>query len=96
LNAFLLKVLEYAPGGELFDRIVKKTYYDEKEARALCSVLVNAVHHMHSHDVMHRDLKPENLLMAGKSDDEVKVADFGFARSTKEGLRKTQCGTPGL
>lgn len=56
-------VLERMRGGELFDRIVAKAYYNEKEARDTCKILLEAVRYCHSHHVAHRDLKPENLLL---------------------------------
>lgn len=39
-----------------------------------------AVNHAHMHCVMHRDLKPQNILVDA-SHSNVKVADFGLARS---------------
>ena len=89
-------VLEYLDGGELFDRIVKKTYYSEKEARDLVFTILKAIKYCHDQNIVHRDLKPENLLLASKSDDaNIKLADFGFA-TYAEGLTITsQCGTPG-
>jgi calcium/calmodulin-dependent protein kinase I len=47
-------VLEYLEGGELFDRIVKKTFYNEKEARDLVVILLNAMKYCHDRDVIHR------------------------------------------
>mmetsp|Transcript_29865 Transcript_29865/g.63948 ORF Transcript_29865/g.63948 Transcript_29865/m.63948 type:complete len:344 (+) Transcript_29865:382-1413(+) len=90
-------VMEEMDGGELFDRIVAKAYYNEKEARDTCVILIDAVGHMHTNNVAHRDLKPENLLLVSKSDDsQVKIADFGFAKKVfKENSLSTQCGTPG-
>lgn len=90
-------VMEEMDGGELFDRIVAKAYYNEKEARDTCKIVLEAVRYMHENNVAHRDLKPENLLLVSKSDDsEVKIADFGFAKKVyKECTLKTQCGTPG-
>jgi len=84
-------------GGELFDRIVEKSYYNEKEARATCRILLEAVGYCHEHSVAHRDLKPENLLLLSKEDDSsIKIADFGFAKIVEgRGSLKTQCGTPG-
>jgi calcium/calmodulin-dependent protein kinase I len=73
-------VLEYLDGGELFDRIVKKTYYSEKDARDLVLVVLGALKYCHDINIVHRDLKPENLLLTSKSEDaDVKLADFGFA-----------------
>jgi serine/threonine protein kinase len=90
-------VTEKMMGGELFDRIVQKSYYNEKEARDVCLILFDAMKYCHDHHVAHRDLKPENLLLASESDDSnIKIADFGFAKKVKEpNSLTTQCGTPG-
>jgi calcium/calmodulin-dependent protein kinase I len=56
-------VTEHMIGGELFDRIVQKSYYNEKEARDTVLVLVRAIEYCHSRKIAHRDLKPENLLL---------------------------------
>ncbi len=47
-------ILEYLDGGELFDRIVKKTYYNEKEARDLVLILLLAIKHLHDKNIVHR------------------------------------------
>mmetsp|Transcript_23844 Transcript_23844/g.56174 ORF Transcript_23844/g.56174 Transcript_23844/m.56174 type:complete len:375 (+) Transcript_23844:111-1235(+) len=90
-------VTEKMGGGELFDRIVQKSYYNEKEARDTCLILLSAIHHCHSKKVAHRDLKPENLLLfSAKDDSSIKIADFGFAKRVKAPKTlTTQCGTPG-
>ena len=50
---------------------------------------------MHGKDVVHRDLKPENLLLASPTDDlSIRLADFGFACSVRDGFVKDMCGTP--
>lgn len=49
-------------GGELFDRIVEKGSYSEKDAADLIKQVLSAVAYMHGEGVVHRDLKPENLL----------------------------------
>lgn len=90
-------VMERMRGGELFDRIVAKAYYNEKEARDTCKILLEAIEHCHRHKIAHRDLKPENLLLLSENDDSaVKIADFGFAKKVLEPCSlTTQCGTPG-
>ena len=60
---FYYLITEHMMGGELFDRIVQKSYYNEKEARDTCLVLFKALKYCHDHQVAHRDLKPENLLL---------------------------------
>lgn len=90
-------VMERMRGGELFDRIVAKAYYNEKEARDTCKIVLEAVKYCHDNHVAHRDLKPENLLLLSDVEDsQVKIADFGFAKKvyTPNSLT-TQCGTPG-
>lgn len=90
-------VTEKMGGGELFDRIVQKSYYNEKEARDTCLILLSAIHYCHDQKVAHRDLKPENLLLTSEKDDSsIKIADFGFAKRVKTPKSlTTQCGTPG-
>jgi len=90
-------VTEKMMGGELFDRIVQKSYYNEREARDTCEIVFSAIHYCHQKKVAHRDLKPENLLLTSENDDsDIKIADFGFAkRVTKPKSLTTQCGTPG-
>lgn len=94
---FYYLVTEKMMGGELFDRIVQKSYYNEKEARDVCKILFDAMLYCHKHKVAHRDLKPENLLLTSESDDsDIKIADFGFAKKVKApNSLTTQCGTPG-
>lgn len=41
-------------------------------------------------------MKPENLLLASPSDDtSIRLADFGFASSVRDGCLINACGTPG-
>jgi serine/threonine protein kinase len=56
-------ITELVEGGELFDRIVSKTHYTEKEARDLVKLFIETVAYIHEAGVVHRDLKPENLLL---------------------------------
>lgn len=89
--------MELVTGGELFDRIVERGQYTERDAADVIATLCDALNHMHAHNVVHRDLKPENILLSDKSPDApLKVADFGLARvvSNKD-LMRTACGTPG-
>lgn len=49
-------------GGELFDRIIAKGSYTERDASDLIRQVLEAVEYLHGRDIVHRDLKPENLL----------------------------------
>lgn len=91
-------VMELMEGGELFDRIVEKEHYTEKEAQLVVTDLAHALDYCHEMNVVHRDLKPENLLYKSKSADaKIKIADFGLAKllSDESMMMKTACGTPG-
>ena len=90
-------VTELVAGGELFDRIIEKGNYSEKDAANVMSQLCNALSYMHEKNIVHLDLKPENLLYAAPMPDEtLKVADFGLARTIVKGKElKSVCGTPG-
>ncbi|KAI3678571.1 hypothetical protein L6452_37868 [Arctium lappa] len=87
--------LEYAKGGELFDK-VSKGKLKEPVARKYFQQLINAVDFCHSRGVYHRDLKPENLLL--DENDNLKVSDFGLSALAEskhqDGLLHTTCGTP--
>lgn len=48
-------VLELVPGGELFDRIVKRAYYSEECARDLIKEMLEILHFLHeTAGVVHR------------------------------------------
>ncbi|KAF5734223.1 Calcium-dependent protein kinase 3 [Tripterygium wilfordii] len=79
-------VMELCEGGELFDRIIAKGHYSEREAANLCRQIVTVVHNCHSMGVMHRDLKPENFLFLSKDENSpLKATDFGLSVFFKPG-----------
>ncbi|GLH07482.1 Serine/threonine-protein kinase grp [Gryllus bimaculatus] len=87
--------LEYASGGELFDRIEPDVGMEEWQAQKYFKQLLNGVEYMHSQGIAHRDLKPENLLL--DNHDNLKISDFGMAtifrfRGQERPLEK-RCGT---
>jgi len=90
-------IMELVNGSELFDRIVDKGYYSEKNTVHIVKQILSAVQYLHSMEIAHRDLKPENLLCSGSGSNEiVKIADFGLSKvfAGDEQL-VTSCGTPG-
>ncbi|KAJ8618203.1 hypothetical protein MRB53_014389 [Persea americana] len=79
-------VMELCSGGELFDRIIAKGSYSEREAAKVGRAIVNVVHVCHFMGVTHRDLKPENfLLVSGEVDSPLKATDFGLSVFIEEG-----------
>ncbi|EER94580.1 hypothetical protein BDA96_01G335800 [Sorghum bicolor] len=78
-------VMELCEGGELYDRI-KKENYSEQKAADLIRIIVGIIENFHSLGVMHRDLKPENFLLQDKDNDlSIKVIDFGLSVFFKPG-----------
>ncbi|KAG6699280.1 hypothetical protein I3843_08G059700 [Carya illinoinensis] len=85
-SVFVHLVMELCAGGELFDRIVQKGHYSEREAVKLITTIVGVVESCHSLGVMHRDLKPENFLFDSPGDDaKLKTTDFGLSIFYKPG-----------
>ena len=91
-NVYL--VMELVNGGELFDRIVEKGWYTEKDAACLIKQVLSAVAYMHNEGVIHRDLKPENLLYHSTDEDsKIMITDFGLSKIKDSGIMETACGT---
>lgn len=91
-----LMIMEFMRGGDVIKRIREISSYTEKDTRELSKALLTAIEYIHSSGVAHRDLKPENLLLeTTRSNCQIKVADFGFARRVHavQSLT-TRCGTP--
>ena len=86
-------VMEFVPGGELFDFIVSNGRLSEPRARTMFQQLISGVEYCHQHMVVHRDLKPENLLL--DAEQQLRIADFGLSNVMKDGdFFKTSCGSP--
>lgn len=74
---YVVLLLEYCKGGDLFDKLNNFGPMSEDEARAYFLQLVDVVAFMHERGYIHRDIKPENILVSG---DHLILTDFGFAR----------------
>ncbi|KXS18367.1 Pkinase-domain-containing protein [Gonapodya prolifera JEL478] len=73
-------VFELATGGELFDRILERGSFTEKDAAVIVATVLSAVAFLHDHDIVHRDLKLQNLMFKDPSaDSSLCIVDFGFA-----------------
>jgi len=94
----LYMVMEILTGGELFDRIVAKGSYSEKEAAGVTETVAKSLKYLHDIGIVHRDLKPENLIYQDISEEALlKITDFGLAKYRQRGTTalSTACGTPG-
>ncbi|XP_023761348.2 serine/threonine-protein kinase SRK2G [Lactuca sativa] len=88
-------VMEYAAGGELFDRICTAGRFSEDEARYFFQQLISGVSFCHSMQICHRDLKLENTLLDGSRAPRLKICDFGYSKSSLLHSRpKSTVGTP--
>ncbi|XAR73952.1 Non-specific serine/threonine protein kinase [Bertholletia excelsa] len=88
-------VMEYAAGGELFDRISTAGRFNEDEARFFFQQLISGVSYCHAMQVCHRDLKLENTLLDGSPTPRLKICDFGYSKSSVlHSQPKSTVGTP--
>lgn len=89
-------VTEHCSGGELFDQIIKRPYYSERDAALIMKQVLAAIAYCHSMKIVHRDLKPENLLLDREGDDAIiKVIDFGTSQTFDPTQKMHQTyGTP--
>uniref|UniRef100_A0A3P8XWY7 Protein kinase domain-containing protein n=1 Tax=Esox lucius TaxID=8010 RepID=A0A3P8XWY7_ESOLU len=96
-KSHLYLVMQLVSGGELFDRIVEKGFYTEKDASKLIQQILDAVKYLHDMGIVHRDLKPENLLYYSMDEDsKIMISDFGLSKIEGSGsVMSTACGTPG-
>lgn len=89
-------IMEVLQGKELFDRIVARQRYTERDAAQLMNSIMQAVKTLHTAGIIHRDLKPENLVFTDDAEDaEVKITDFGLAMVQGwQDVHNTVVGTP--
>ncbi|KAK2517095.1 hypothetical protein Q9233_013396 [Columba guinea] len=94
-EAEIYLILEYVPGGDLFDAIIESVKFTEHDAAVMITDLCEALVYIHSKNIVHRDLKPENLLVQHNADKTttLKLADFGLAKQVTKPIF-TVCGTP--
>jgi serine/threonine protein kinase len=77
-------------GGELFERIIEKEYFNEQYAAVVFKQILEAINYCHNNGVCHRDLKPENFLYETKDDaSDLKVIDFGLSKILDGGCKRT-------
>eukprot|EP01126_Amoeba_proteus_P054861 TRINITY_DN6770_c0_g1_i8.p1 TRINITY_DN6770_c0_g1~~TRINITY_DN6770_c0_g1_i8.p1 ORF type:complete len:797 (+),score=195.13 TRINITY_DN6770_c0_g1_i8:77-2392(+) len=88
-------VMEMMTGEELFDQIIEREQFPEKDASVLICQILTAVGYLHSKSIVHRDLKPENLLFKDKTYTTLKIVDFGESTKCEDNFNlSTYCGTP--
>lgn len=88
-------VLQYAAGGELFERVKQAGHFSEDEARYFFQQLITGVRYCHRKNFAHRDLKLENTLLDSSPAPLLKIADFGYCKDLVfDTPPKSTVGTP--
>jgi len=73
-------VMEFLPGGELFDMIAESTHFSEAQAADVMRQLMSGISYLHENGIVHRDIKPENILCVSKAWPlHIKLTDFGLS-----------------
>jgi calcium-dependent protein kinase len=71
-------VTEICKGGELFDEILQRGKFSERDGAVLMKQVLSCINYCHQNNIVHRDLKPENILLEqNKEFDAIKIIDFG-------------------
>eukprot|EP00128_Syssomonas_multiformis_P001269 Colp12_sorted_trinity150504_noHs@30093 len=88
----LFIIMEYAPGGEMFNYVLQHGRYTEEEAKKHFGPVIAGIEHCHEKKIVHRDIKAQNILFDIYGN--VKVADFGFSTMAQDNKLNTFCGSP--
>jgi calcium-dependent protein kinase len=56
-------VQEICKGGELFEEVLKRGKFTERDSAVLIKQILQCMNYTHSSNIVHRDLKPENVLL---------------------------------
>ena len=79
---FLYLIMEYLPGGDFMNLLIKKDILTEQEARFYIAELILAIESIHKLDCIHRDIKPDNILIDKLG--HIKLSDFGLAKVSEK------------
>jgi len=74
--------MEYFPGGSLVSLLAARKPLDQKTVVVIIQQIASALAYAHKRGIVHRDIKPGNILI--KSENSVKIADFGIAAVADE------------
>ena len=73
-------IMELCDGGELFNSIIKRKRYPERDAARVVRAILSVIHFMNTKGLMHRDIKPENVVLTHEdSYTNIRIVDFGQA-----------------
>ncbi|CAD8103316.1 unnamed protein product [Paramecium sonneborni] len=89
---FLVFILEYCSGGELFFLLRKVKRMNEEQAFFYFAEICLGMKHLHDRNIIYRDIKPENILI--DFDGHVRIADFGLSKQLEQEIAYSFCGSP--
>ena len=75
---YILIIMEYINGGNLFSFVKKRRKLSEKTAKFLFKQIIEGIEYIHSKNIVHRDIKLENILIDLKNN--IKICDFGIGK----------------
>lgn len=92
-EAYIFIIMEYISCGDLLAFVRKRGKLSENVCKFLFRQIIEAIHYMHSMNIIHRDIKLDNILI--DLNNNVKLCDFGVSKTIKKDeIIFDQCGTP--
>ena len=91
---YLVFVMDYCAGGELFFHLRKFQRMNEQQAKFYFGELCVGMMYLHQLNIIYRDVKPENVLIDIFG--HLKIADFGLSKFQQldDSLAHSFCGSP--
>ncbi len=85
-------VLEYIDGTSLSQLLIKNGPLEEEAAIDLFTLVADALGYANSMGIFHRDIKPSNILLTNSRPAEVRIIDFGIAKSSAKNPQTKSSG----
>lgn len=84
-------VTEVCNGGDLETKLRKHHYFSELEAEPYILDIFKGLRYLAQNNVIHRDIKVANVFLHNGI---AKIADFGFAKFTRDNFKDINIGSP--
>ena len=91
---FIVFVLDFCSGGELFFLLRKIKRMNEQQAAFYFAEICLGMFYLHKKRIIYRDIKPENILL--DCEGHIRIADFGLSKPNMNELDVAYsfCGSP--